>query len=570
MKVIYKSKNETWKKETDKELSFLLGNDLGDYLWLSDSPQSRYQGWFFSSEDRAGEKIYKLIEDIRPVGRKEADEICNSFSEVQRSGDDFCETFSISEDKHLIKYMLSKERSVELILDMRDSYGDFYPQYKIEIIGQVVLIKSSFNGEEIFLAIKGFEEDPKILNERFVRYYQADKERNSPPFEKAVFKALEMKGKSFTFSASKSREEALELLKHYYKKREIDERVEPIDFIAAEEGIRNLIVEDEKRIYAGFPWFFQFWKRDEAISLGGVAIVDKLKAENIFWALLESDKSGEPGRVVDGMGWIFKRSFLFLNDFDKEKEDKLNSFLKKALTKEEDQDQLLKINRSKETWMDSIPREGARIEIQALQLNMLKLGSLIDSEKSKQYLKEKEALEDMVRKNFWDGNILADGYFPDKNYVDKTVRPNIFLAYYIYPELLTEKEWRICFKNALKELWLEWGGLSTISKNDARFNQKHTGENPQSYHQGDSWFFVNNLAAIAMHRLDPDFFSGEVNQIMTASRNNLLWKGAAGHLSEISSAQELRSEGAISQAWSFATYLEALYEIFKIRNFDWL
>ncbi len=552
-----------WEKDVEKS-DFLLNNNLGDYLYLSDVPESRYQGWFFAPSNERGSEIYKIIEDIRPIDRDNVSSVVNYFSEIERSGSNFKEKFSIARDGHLMNYKTEGEGRIELVLDMRRSYSDDYPQYEVEENGEIIIVQAVTEGKEIYLAIAGFD-GFEFIGERFVRYYSADKDRSSPPFEKAVYKLGILSARELIFSVSDKKEKAISELKE--KKNfdlNLDEK-DPIDYVAAKNGLTNLVVND--RIYAGLPWFFQFWKRDEAISLGGLATIDKPKAEKVFWNLITDNTLGpRKHHLADGTGWTFKRAYIFLNDLDKEKEKKLIKYLRREI----DIDfHGLVISDRKETWMDSINREGARIEIQALELAMCKLGRLIDEERSRQFEELEVDLRERVREVFWDGNILADGYYPDTGEVDRTVRPNIFLAYYIYPELLSDEEWKNCFRRALYELWLDWGGLATISKEDPRFNRRHTGENSQSYHQGDSWFFVNNLAAVAMHRLDEGRFSYEINKILEASRKDLMWNGVIGHHSEVSSAEALKPEGAISQAWSFATYLEALHEVFKIKNFDW-
>ncbi len=566
MKIKHILGEEVWEKEVEGERTFLLGNDIGDYIWMADEAESRYQGWFFSPEKEKGKKLYKVIEDIGPVDRKEVEIIGNHFKGVERKRGDLIEKFFIAENSHALLYELSSTETVELVLDMRESYSDSYPDYHIEEVEEGLLISSSKEGEELFLAIKGFESFEKI-EKGIVRTYQFDKERSSPPFEKAVFSALEMTGRSFLFFASESREEALSEINKEHKFNFLEEKKEPIDFVSAETGLDNLLV-DGRRVYAGFPWFFQFWERDEAIVLRGLNVIDEKRARSLFWSLLRGNRTGpKENHLADSAGWIFKRAFLFINSFNQQEERELVDSLRQEV--DFNPDEILKVTGPKETWMDSLPRQGARIEIQSLQLSMYKLGRLIDEENEEKYTELEEKLKRRVRNIFWDGSILADGYFPETDYLDRTIRPNIFLAYYIYPELLSDEEWKICFRRSLHELWLDWGGLASISRENPRFNLKHTGENSQSYHQGDSWFFVNNLAAIAMHRLDEGKFSYEINKILEASRTDMMWNGAVGHHSEVSSAEELRAEGAISQAWSFSTYLEALHEIFKVKNFNW-
>ncbi len=562
MKIKHFLETDSWEKEVDGDRSFLLGNNLGDYLWLADKPASRYQGWFIASKGE-DKNEFKIIEDIRPVNRGGVSVLENHFSKIKRTGSDFEEMFSVCLDSHKLIYNLNEEKEIELVLDMRDSYSDDYPDYEINYLDDILLIEAKEAG--LFLAIKGFNSF-SLIEERFVRRYEEDEKRNSPPFEKAVFKALNMTGKKFVFSAGESKKDALDTLNKAVSFKNLTNRREPVDFVAAETGLDNLLV-DGGNIYAGFPWFFQFWQRDEAISLRGLNLINPEKSKNVFWSLINRDAKGPRGnKIADGVGWTFKRAFLFLNELNKEERE----LLVKRLRKEVDLSQEgLIVTDYKETWMDSISRKGARIELQALQLAMYKLGKLIDNKNSKLFERREKNLRRLVRENFWDGSILADGHDPETDWTDKTIRPNIFLAYYIYPDLLSDSEWETCFRRSLYDLWLDWGGLATISKENPAFQSEHTGENPQSYHQGDSWFFVNNLAAIAMNRLNSGKFSYEINKILEASREDLLWNGAIGHHSEVSSASSLRAQGAISQAWSFATYLEAMHEVFKIKNFNW-
>jgi len=161
-----------------------------------------------------------------------------------------------------------------------------------------------------------------------------------------------------------------------------------------------------------------------------------------------------------------------------------------------------------------------------------------------------------VRAEFWDGKILADGL------ADWTIRPNVFLAAYLYPKLLSKEEWAQCFDNILPKLWLSWGGLATIDQTDSRFINSHTGENSASYHNGDSWFYLNNLAALVLHRTDQKRFQKYIDQIIAASTRDILWQGAIGQHSEVSSASKLESSGCFAQAWSAAMYIELIEEVY--------
>ena len=163
----------------------------------------------------------------------------------------------------------------------------------------------------------------------------------------------------------------------------------------------------------------------------------------------------------------------------------------------------LTINSQQETWMDTkhTPRSGFRIEIQALRLSAYNFLFKLTNERK--YQKLELELKAKVKQKFWNHPILADGF---NHHPDFTIRPNIFLAYYLYPKLLEQEEWKICFNYALRKLWLNWGGIATINKNQGQFKDTYSGENPESYHNGDSWYFINNITAISLSRLDKKLY----------------------------------------------------------------
>jgi glycogen debranching enzyme len=123
------------------------------------------------------------------------------------------------------------------------------------------------------------------------------------------------------------------------------------------------------------------------------------------------------------------------------------------------------------------------------------------------------------------------------------------------------KEWETCFDNTLKELWCEWGGLTTISKKDFLFHENHTGEKPGSYHNGDSWFWINNLAGIVLTDLNKEKYHSYIKKILEASTKEILFSGAAGYHAELSSASSLKSQGAICQSFSAGMYIEFIEKI---------
>ena len=141
---------------------------------------------------------------------------------------------------------------------------------------------------------------------------------------------------------------------------------------------------------------------------------------------------------------------------------------------------------------------------------------------------------------------------------DTSYRPNIFLAAYLAENLCTKKEWKQIFDVHLQKLFLPWGGISTIDKSSTLFQPLYTGENNKSYHRGDVWYFVNNIAAMALYEIDPQYYSKQIQKIIFASAKDITELGFSGHASEVSSAVVQEAQGCYAQAWSAATFVELM------------
>jgi len=356
-------------------------------------------------------------------------------------------------------------------------------------------------------------------------------------------------------------------------------------------AIKSLTCEskDGPRMYAGLPWFFQFWPRDELISLGSLIQLKEFKtSKSILFNYLK--RLNNKGRIIsesdnigidnaDATGWLFKRFYDFFDAVTDANEHHVHlskneiKTIKKTLEKcmfdilKNSSERGYITNGPNETWMDTTgptddSRGGIRIEIQALQLYMYKLYRnlckiLGDNAGAKMTEQLENQLKEKVNSDFWDGRIIADGL------ADFTPRPNVFIAYYIYPELFTKKIWATCFSYLLEELWLPWGGLSTISKNHGLYTPSYTGEDDKSYHRGDSWYWINNLAAICLNRAGKRKFKKYVDAIYKASSKDIMKSGYKGFHSEISSAEKQEPCGTWAQAWSSAMFIELCNELKK-------
>jgi glycogen debranching enzyme len=196
--------------------------------------------------------------------------------------------------------------------------------------------------------------------------------------------------------------------------------------------------------------------------------------------------------------------------------------------------------------MDTIGREGCRIEIQAMYALMHELlGSLTGEE---QWEKDRAALRELIKRFFFKRGTLWDGH------TDETIRPNVFITYLLQPDLLTATEWERVFGTALSALRTTWGGLTSVDRRDPGFVAISSGEDNRSYHKGDSWFFINNLAALALHRINIKQFKPVVEELLASSTKEILWKHVAGQAGEIASANDGTSWGCGTQAFSAGTF----------------
>ncbi|MBR9692000.1 hypothetical protein GOV06_04380 [Candidatus Woesearchaeota archaeon] len=606
MKVTHKLNNTSITKNTQQDVNFLLTNKIGGYCLLGDSPASRYQGVFLMDNS----SMYKIIENINLLNAPPIKEIVNEFSSVTRKRGAIAETFFMPYGYDALVYELTKPGEIEITLDIRSSYEDpeFGRIYKITKSKSGIIINYKHEKTNFFVVIKPDRLDYKIIKEWEKRIYEYDKNRNSYPIEKYVFKALRLKAQKVIFVFFKSKKQAMEEAEYVFKnldrlkehqkiyvsKINTKRHPDPEIRIAKKSAINSLNkllinLKDRRGIFAGLPWFFQFWTRDELISLKALLLnkQDREVREILLKNLKELKKGlllnitmpcpdkehlkelkkaykrienivGITAVNADGIGWLFKRIDDSLSLFSAKEKAEISKKLQTAIDFTSNhliKDGLL-YNGPKKTWMDSEwggdNREGFRIEIQTLFLNMLKLAYKLT--KNKKYYKQEIEMRKTVKEKFWNTRFLADGLD------DFTIRPNIFIAAYVYPELLSKAEWTLCFNNILPSLWLNWGGLSSIDKKHPLFCNDSTGEIRKSYHRGDSWFWINNLAALVMKRVNKAKFKKHIDKIIQASTTEILTSGAIGHHAEISSASSLQSQGCIAQAWSNAMFVELIEE----------
>lgn len=552
------------EKDCDSK-GFILSNKAGGFSCFG--IESRYRGAFFNVAGR----LLKVIDDIQldlPI-----DSVHNNLTGVQRKRGSVSESFSMPLGKNCLVYELSEEKKVSLILDVRSPYDNLEWGRHYSFVDAkdalVISYTKSFDsrdpdpGDEftVFVAVLSDRSCSPVGAWR-LQEYCFDRLRDSYPHERYVYHAADIYAKRIVFSVADSAARAISQARRLAGScgAAQPEAVSGETGLAYQCSVTSLdsLTLLKPRILAGLPWFFQVWLRDEAICLKALLLQGNILAVK---KILTSQLCELENRVLqaDAVGWHFKRWEDLINHLV------AKNILRRYLPRREliklafqlknilDSSGSLVVNQPKATWMDSIDRSGARIELQALQLACHRLMHTLSGDPLE---KRKELeLKSLVRQEFF-----RDGYLWDSPN-DPTVRPNIFIAAYVYPELLESCEWIRCFDIILPKLWLGWGGLSTVDTSSSLFSSIHTGENPKSYHNGDSWFWINNLACQVLHALDKDRFSDYIKSVFRASTNEILWSGVSGHHAELSSAHAFKSEGCLSQAWSSAMYIEMVHSL---------
>ncbi|MCJ8346289.1 hypothetical protein MJH12_12160, partial [bacterium] len=342
---------------------------------------------------------------------------------------------------------------------------------------------------------------------------------------------------------------------------------------SAKISLSSLCVDqDIGGIYAGLPWFFHWWTRDEAISLGAfLELKDYQYVKKIL--LKQTENFLQDGRIscrfpkmdlasADSTGWCATRLLQLLyvksSVFSKKELQSLYDVFTHNVALIENnylKDDLISSG-AWESWMDTgdqrDKRNGFLIEIQLLHQRIHDAIDLLAK-----LLKITNAKVDrlgIIRDRFFK-SVLIDRLDPKGN-SDLVARPNVFISYYVYHQLLTKEQWESCFDHLIDRLWLDWGGFASIEIDSELYLDTYTGETNDSYHRGDSWYYLNNMAAICMKHLNHKKYKIYIDQIMCASSNEIVFMGASGHHAEVSSASNQESQGCLAQAWSASMFIE--------------
>lgn len=608
MQIIHEFDKTKIVSKNNEGTGLILGNNRGNYFYLTDGEETKYQGFFYSDckNIRNEYSVYKVIDSISTDNGKLL-EIKNGMYEISRTYESgLTEKYFLPHDHNALCLKVNKTAKAQVILDVRHPYDSrsFGRFYNFQEKNECALIKFTKKRDAkedgiadkkeytLYLAIKTDKSRYKPIGQFFSKYYPKDHKRNSSPWDRYVYKSIEIDFNEAVFAIARTPteavNEAVKIYKNFDKLYEeeadkihktlkfpkiTDEEIK-MAYLCAQNSIYTLCVETNKKkgAYAGLPWFFQFWTRDEAVSLLEISKLNKDLAIEIIENHLKclSDDGQMPRQRIigrqsqalksaDSLGWLMDRIMKLRNKnilpkhVEMEIVERVEKIISKLIQKRTVDD--LAINFNNETWMDSIERSGHRIEIQAGRLKIY--NALYELTGNDQYSILENEMKQKVLEKFYENGVILDS--PS----DKTIRPNAFIAAYLYPNLLTNEQWEKCFDILLEKLYLNWGGISTIDIHSGMFVAFDTGENSASYHNGNSWYWLNNLVALVLYKTNAHKYSACINAIMESNTRDILYEGIAGHHSETSSANKKTPSGCNAQMWSAAMYLEVFDEMLR-------
>jgi glycogen debranching enzyme len=354
-------------------------------------------------------------------------------------------------------------------------------------------------------------------------------------------------------------------------------------------------------IYAGFPWFANYWGRDTCISLPGATWVTgrfSLARELLLSLAAQQDRRRdsrtygripnllEPGtrmyNTADGTLWFVRQAEEYGRySGDRKTLKMLFPAVERAIEGEirlrTGPDGMVRHGPA-ETWMDAggdahpvTPREDRAVEIQALWISALSSGARLAQLAGRTDLSERwrhraERLRSVFRRRFWDERhgYLYDHLDTDDS-PDRQLRSNALLALTVPGEpLLPENQRRSVLRVLVRRLVTPYG-VSTLDREDNQFRPHHLGGRRYhfdlAYHNGDIWPWLTGPLIGAL--VDQGRIS-KARSLTERLITHILDKGSAGTLSELFNAvpiQENDNEaGTYSQAWSLAEYIRAVYQ----------
>lgn len=356
-----------------------------------------------------------------------------------------------------------------------------------------------------------------------------------------------------------------------------------------------------KGIYAGLPWFNQYWGRDMFISFAGACLVNgdyktareimqsfakfqNLDSNSKYYGripnraqptdIIYNTADGTPRFVISLMDYLkYTGDFSIISEFYNNVKIAIDGNIKYWVDKNG-----FLTHDDADTWMDAkkdgkipfSPRGIAANDIQALWYQMLDVGEYFATYvKDSNFANICKQYKHKVRNNFIryfhndKYNYLADRL--DSNYnQDWKFRPNQLFAYDLIEDTTIKANvTKLCW-NRLTYPW----GVASLWQEEPDFHPYHHCDwyyFDEAYHNGIVWLWLNGIMMQRMIEF------GQYNlayKLFDNMNKQAVLQGAVGSLAENADALPREGQkwanrsGAFLQAWSNAEHLRIWYQYF--------
>ena len=554
---------------TDKQAGYWYGTThQKDLQW--------YSGWNMAKKRVLAD--YTLSVDGKPLDRSEAE--CTVYPDrLVRKWDNAVETFRMLDNRPILHVSLETEAAnTTMNLDqtlIAESYedGDFMFFVPGEAPDMRIMLGS--DGDKGFVLTYGTEDECRALHAEFMKNGQ---------------------------KLIKERKDRINSLVTEYNpiQSNLPELDKSLDWITI--TMDELITRQQGNgIYAGLPWFNEYWGRDMFISMPGACLVTGQfdVAKEIlkdFAKLQDTDPQSETyGRIpnranlegilyntTDGTPRFVIQAYQLAQysgdtEFLHELYPAIKISIDASIRNYTDSKGYL-THADADTWMDvkrngipGSPRGNRANDIQALWYEQLvagsKIAALMDDMGSAE---EWSGLATMLASNFESdycdkgGSFIYDHLNADGT-PDLQFRPNQLYCF----DLVSDQDFKQkVTRRAWEELVYPWG-VASLAQWDKQFHPQHENwhyyHKDDAYHNGTIWLWNNG---IAMQRM---IEYGQIDAAWELFKNmnrQALHEGAVGSLSENADAHPREGQtwvnrsGTFLQAWSNAEHLRVWYQYF--------
>ena len=535
-----------------------------------------YSGWNLAKKRILAD--YTLSVDGNILDRSEAE--CTVYPDrLVRKWDNAVETFRMIDNQPVIHIALESDSDATSITLDRSLINDSYESGDVEFFvpGEApdMRIMLARDGAKGFVLTYGTEEECRALLDEYLAHSQ---------------------------ELIQERKERINALVTEYNpvKTNLPELDRALDWITI--TMDELITEQQGNgIYAGLPWFNEYWGRDMFISMPGACLVTgqfevAKKILKDFATLQDTDPSSETyGRIpnranLEGILYNttdgtprFVIQALELAEYSGDTEflhelyPAISMSIEASIMNYIDEKGYL-THADADTWMDvkrngipGSPRGNRANDIQALWYQQLVAGSKIAKLLGDEGAAEKwSGLAVMLASNFeYDFCNKEEGYIYDHINADGSAdlqfRPN---QLYCFDLILDDDFKQQVTRRTWEELVYPWG-VASLAQWDQQFHPQHENwhyyHKDDAYHNGTIWLWNNG---IAMQRMIEYGQTDTAWELFKNMNRQALHEGAVGSLSENADAHPREGQtwvnrsGTFLQAWSNAEHLRVWYQHF--------